>query len=97
MRRNYPAFVSLVAFSLAVGLPAFWAVIRSDSFEAVTKRQGPGVLWLTVFWVIGWALLGVIFGSIGIYWSRRGVGGRLLSITGLALNGLFLLLQLRNI
>lgn len=97
MKRNYAGIASLIAFACAVPVPLILAALFRSSFSAFAQHQGPGMLWITVFWIGGLTAVGMILGTVGVYLSGRGFGGRTASIVGLLLNVTFVVFQVLNL
>jgi len=97
MKKNYAGIASLSAFACAIPTPFILTSIFRSSVNTFAQQQGPGMLWITVFWIGGLTTAGVVLGIVGVYLSRRGFGGRTSSISGFLLNVVFLILQVRHL
>ena len=96
MARNYPAYLSVVALCIGVVAPIAVSLAFPDQFNAFARRQGPGMLWLVVFWVGGWSVVGLVTGVAGLIMSFHGYSGRVPAIIGLVGSVFFFLAQLAN-
>ena len=97
MRRNYPALLSVLALAIGFVLPMVPMLLFPDQAEAFMEREGPGMLWLIIFWVGGWAAIGFFSGVAGLIMSFRGFRGRTVAILGTIGNLYFLGAQISNL